>query len=274
MHVPHATGGVPVRRARKGNNAVGILDRISTVLRANINALLDEAEDPEKMLEQIIRDMGEAIADARSQVAEMIAQEKLLEADVTKNRTQSDEWQAKAQLAMQRGREDLAREALTRRRDYAGNADAYGKQLSAQAQVVTRLKSDLATLQSKYDSAVRNKTAMIARHKAAMAQQKVAETARQISAIDPTSELSRMEAKIRQEEARAQGLLEVASVGDIDAEFAALEGDAEIEHELAELKRAALPRGTARVEEHPAPDAAPDAPSIDEELDRLKRSSS
>lgn len=246
---------------------MGILDRITSILRANINALLDEAEDPEKMLDQIIRDMGEAIADARTQVAEMIAQEKLLEADVNRNRTQAEEWQAKAQLAVNRGRDDLAREALARRRDYAGNAETYGRQLTTQAEVVSRLKVDLGALQSKYDAAVRNKGALIARHKAAVAQQKVADTARQIAAIDPTSDLARMEARIRQEEARAQGMLEVSRVGDVDAEFAALSADADIEHQLAELKRPALTGSSgAKVVEH-----HPDADDIDAELSRMKK---
>ena len=252
----------------RGINDVGILDRISTILKANINALLDSAEDPELMLEQIIRDMGEAITEARTQVAEMIAQEKLLEADVNKFRTQSNEWLAKARLAVERGRDDLAREALTRKADYDHNGEAMGAQLATQQQVVSQLKSDLAALQSKYDSAVRNKQALITRHKAAVAQQKVAETARQLSAIDPTADLSRMEAKIREEEARAQGILAVSRDSDIERQFAELGTSAAIERQLADLKGPipSLPGSgtTGHVVEHTSDDP------IEAELRRIK----
>jgi phage shock protein A len=265
----------PVRRRvghGRDNIVVGILDRISTILRANINALLDSAENPELMLEQIIRDMGEAITEARTQVAEMIAQEKLLEADVNRYRAQSNEWHAKARLAVDRGRDDLAREALTRKADYDRNGEAMGTQLATQQQVVSQLKIDLAALQSKYDSAVRNKQALITRHKAAIAQQKVAETARQLSAIDPSADLSRMEAKIREEEARAQGILAISRDADFDQQFAELHASAEVERQLAELKGPppSLPgtSSSAKVVEHD------DVDPIEVELRRMKDKSS
>ena len=166
---------------------MGILDRVSTILRANINALLDQAEDPELVLTQILSDMKDAIAQARTQVAEMIAQEKLFQGDMEKNQAQAPEWARKAELALGRGSEELAKEALRRKVDYDRNASSYMQQLIAQQQVVTKLKSDLNALQSKYDSAMRNRESMIARHKAAMAQQKIAATAQQLSAIDPSS---------------------------------------------------------------------------------------
>jgi phage shock protein A len=141
-------------------------------------------------------------------------------------------------------------------------------QLTTQQAVVSQLKADLLALQSKYDSAVRNKQALIARHKAAVAQQKVAETARQLSAIDPTADLSRMEAKIREEEARAQGILAVSRDADIERQFAELGTDAEIERQLAALK-APPPiltdtAQTARVVEHEPDD------SVEAELRRMK----
>src|SRR5919108_49275 len=204
---------------------MGILDRMSTILRANINALLDQAEDPEKTLDQIIRDMADAIGQARGQVAEMIAQEKLLEADMERNLSLAREWGSKAELAMSRGAEDLSREALRRKIDYDRNAHAYASQLQSQQEVVAKLKHDLEQLEYKYESAVRNREAMIARHRRALAQQKVARTAAQLTTLDPTSELSRMEERIRIEEARAAALTEVQNRPSLDDQFAALEGD-------------------------------------------------
>jgi phage shock protein A len=216
---------------------MGILDRISTILRANVNALLDQAEDPEKTLDQIIRDMADAIGQARGQVAEMIAQEKLLEADMERNLNLSKEWSGKAELAVVRGADDLAKEALRRKIDYERNAQAYTSQLQAQQEVVTKLKHDLEQLEQKYEGAVRNREQLIARHKRAQAQQKIAQTAAQLTAIDPSSELARMEERIRLEEARAAAISEVTSRPQrLEDQFAALESDHELERQLEDMK--------------------------------------
>jgi len=217
---------------------MGILDRVSTVLRANINALLDQAEDPEKTLDQLIRDMADAIGQARGQVAEMIAQEKLLEADMERNQSLARDWGQKAELAVSRGAEDLAKEALRRKIDYDHNAQAYTGQLQSQQDVVGKLKHDLEQLESKYEGAVRNRDQLISRHKRAMAQQKVAQTAAQITASDPSSELSRMEERIRMEEARAAAISEVNSRPvALEDRFASLESDHELERQMEDLRR-------------------------------------
>ncbi|HEU5315661.1 MAG TPA: PspA/IM30 family protein [Chloroflexota bacterium] len=217
---------------------MGILDRVSTILRANINALLDQAEDPEKTLDQLIRDMADAIGQARGQVAEMIAQEKLMGADMERNSSLAREWGQKAELAVSRGADDLAKEALRRKIDYDKNAQTYGAQLQAQQEVVSKLKHDLELLESKYESAIRNREAMIARHRRALAQQKVAQTAAQLSTMDPTSELARMEERIRLEEARAAALTEVHSrPASLEDKFASLEQDDDLERQLADLRQ-------------------------------------
>jgi phage shock protein A len=228
---------------------MGILDRLSTILRANINAMLDQAEDPEKTLDQLIRDMADAIGQARGQVAEMIAQEKLLEADMERNQALAREWGQKAELAVSRGADDLAKEALRRKIDYDKNAQAYTSQLVAQQEVVSKLKYDLEQLEQKYEGAIRNREALIARHRRAVAQQKVAKTAAQLTTLDPTSELSRMEERIRLEEARASAYAEVQNRPSLDEQFAALEGDSELDRQLADLRAkvrgGALPGGPA-----------------------------
>jgi phage shock protein A len=214
---------------------MGILDRVSTILRANINTLLDQAEDPEVTLDQIIRDMGDAIGQARGQVAEMIAQEKLLEADYDRNQQLASQWAQKAQLAVARNADDLAREALRRKIDYDRNAQAYASQLQSQREVVTKLKNDLEQLESKHESAIRNHEQLIARHRAAVAQQQVAQTVAQLTATDPSSQLAHMEERIRLEEARASAAQEVAGTS-VDDRFAALESDDELERQLQDLR--------------------------------------
>jgi phage shock protein A len=191
--------------------------------------------------------MADAIGQARGQVAEMIAQEKLIEADMERNANLAREWGQKAELAVTRGADDLAKEALRRKIDYDRNSQTYGSQLQAQHEVVTKLKHDLEQLESKYESSVRNREAMIARHRRAMAQQKIAQTVAQLSTMDPTSELSRMEERIRMEEARAAALTEVHSrPASLEDKFAALEEDDDLDRQLADMRakvRGQLPSG-------------------------------
>lgn len=219
---------------------MGLLDRISMLVRSNLNDLLDRAEDPEKALDQIIRDMADAIGKAKSQVAETIAQKNLVESNLNQARKLSNEWGGKAQLAVTKGADDLAREALRRKRDYDSNAHVYESQLATQIEVTDKLKADLQALQSKYEGVVRNREVLIARHRTAKAQAMVHKTTAALSGIDPSSELSRMEEKIRVEEARAAAQAEL-SENTLDRRFAELEADPDVESELAALKAAAAP---------------------------------
>ena len=186
---------------------MGILDRISNLVRANVNDLLDRAEDPEKMLEQILRDMQQGIGTAKSQVAAMIAQEKELEADYEDNAKLAAEWGEKAKRAVAAGKDDLAREALRRKKDADENAAVYKQQLEIQKQTVEKLKSQLNQLESKYQTTVSQKESLIARQRRAEVQKNVAQqataTVSSLSPLDASSELDRMERKIRSNEAQA-----------------------------------------------------------------------
>jgi len=220
----------------------GIFDRINTILRANINDLLDHAEDPEKMLNQIIRDMESAIADARIQVRDMLAQQKMLEGDVQRATASQNEWARKAELAVSQNRDDLAREALKRKNDYQSQATALQAQLVDQEALVDKLKKDLTALESKYEDAKRNKDSLIARQRAAKAKEQMAATASKISDIpDYSGEFGRFEQKIREQEARASASAELAEARSAaDKDFEALE-DPAIEDELAALKAKVKP---------------------------------
>lgn len=212
-----------------------ILDRVATLIRANINDLLDRAEDPEKMLDQIIRDMAEEINRAKAQVAETIAQKNLIEGNLGNSQKLAGEWQNKAEMAVDRGRDDLAREALRRKKDYDTNARIYDEQLIGQRDAVDKLKNDLMMLQSKYEEVVRSREMLIARHRTAQARKKVVTAAASMARIDPTSELRRMEEKIRMGEARAKALEEVND-SSVDAQFRQLEADDDVEDDLRALK--------------------------------------
>jgi len=232
---------------------MGILNRISTIAKSNINAMLDASEDPAKMLDQITRDMRDGIVQSRTEVAKMIADEKELQANAQRSQQLADEWQQKAELAMQKGAEDLAREALHRKIDYANNAKVYQDQWTAQHQAVEKAKSDLHDLQEKYDGAVRNREALLARHRRAQAQQQVAKVSAAMSSFDPTSQLSRMTERIQLEEARAEATTELQHDTTED-QFAKLGQDSAIEDELAKLKTkiSAPPQLAAPAESEPA----------------------
>jgi phage shock protein A len=214
---------------------VGILDRMSRLIRANVNDLIDRAEDPEKMLNELLREMDTNIRDARVQVANMIAQEKEIEADLHQAQRDSREWNRRAELAVQSGKEDLAREALRRKRDADSIANVYAHQLVTQQETVGKLRQQLTVLEAKYQEAESKRSILIARHRATRAQRQVTETLTSLPGLDSQSELARMERRIRGEEARTAALGEMQT-SNIEYQFAELDRDDQIEQELAALK--------------------------------------
>ncbi len=215
---------------------MGIFDRTSQILRANINDLLSRAEDPEKMLNQILRDMEDAVEKGQAQVAEQIAQEKMMQADLDTAKRNQEDWGKKAELAVSKGMDDLAREALHRQGDYASQVDLFQKQLDVQHQAVQKLKADLSSLEDKYDDARRNKNALIARAKRTAAQQQISTAATKLAAVDYSSELARMERRIQEKEARVAASEEMQGTS-TDEQFKKLGADDDIEQKLAALKQ-------------------------------------
>lgn len=214
-----------------------VFDRISTMIRANINDMLDGAEDPEAMLNQIIRDMNDALRQADSDIADQIAQQKMLEGDQDAAERSQKQWQSKAELAVNKSRDDLAREALLRVNDFTDQAAIYSKQLEGQKQSVAELKSKRDQLKSKYDQALRNRDNLVARARAAQAKSKITQVGKQANPTDYASELERFERKIRQQEARADADEEVAETStSVEDEFDKLGANDQVEAQLAELK--------------------------------------
>ena len=214
----------------------GMIDRLSRLIRANINDLIDQAEDPEKMIDQILREMQESIVGARAQVAAMIAQEKELELDAAETKKLAEEWGRKAERAVTASKDDLAREALRRKRDNEENSSIYSEQLGVQKQAVSKLKDQLRQLEAKYQSTLGARDTLVARQRRARAQRQVAEAIVVFTPLDPSSELDRMERKIRSEEAHAMAALEVGD-DSFEAQMQALEGESDVEDELQALKK-------------------------------------
>jgi phage shock protein A len=231
--VVEGSDGLRTSVARK-DLAVGIMDRLSRLIRANINYELDRAEDPEKMLGQILRDMQSSNATARAQTVAMIAQEKELEAELAQTRRLAAEWGYKAGIAVSLGKDDLARQALRRKFDNEENGRVYEQQLNTQKQVVARLKDQLGQLEIKYQAMLSRREVLVARHRLAAAQETVAKGLTSISETSAPAEMERMERKIRSQEARANAMVELTD-NSFDAQILSVDGP-RIEAELQALK--------------------------------------
>jgi phage shock protein A len=191
---------------------MGILDRIRTVLKSNINALISKAEDPEKMLNQLLMDMNENLLEAKKQVAMSIADEKKLERQALENKTQADDWEKKAMLAVRAGKDDLAKEALLRKQEYEGYATSFQKEYESQHASVEQLKDALRQLQAKIEEAGRKKNLLIARAKRAEAQKQIQTTMGSLSGNSSFDTFDRMTQKVDQVEAEAEALKELGTV--------------------------------------------------------------
>jgi phage shock protein A len=227
---------------------MGLLDRVSLLVRSNINDLLDRAEDPEKAIKTLLSDMQNQMIQVKTQVAAAIADEKRLQARYEEAQRTADDWQRKAELALDKGDEDLAKQALQRRNSYATTASGLQEQWQAQSVSVQALKDGLRQLQSKMDEAEAKKELLIARHRSAKAQEQMHKTLGSIRGVGSLGEFDRLERKVEEQESRAQAYTEL-STDSLDDKFAALETESEVDRQLRELKEARqqrqLPSGGA-----------------------------
>ena len=212
--------------------------RVSDIISSNVNDLLDRAEDPEKMVKLLIVEMEEHIEKARESAAKAIAGEKLLEANLQKNREAAADWQAKAEAAIERGEDDLARKCLERKKDHQKIADSLQPQWEAARRTSDALKADFRRLEEKVEDARRRRDALIARQLAAQAQKEVASIAPAMSKAQQSfAKFDRMERKVEQIEAEAQALVELSDTDrDLTKEVEHSLLQAEIDVEMAALK--------------------------------------
>jgi len=238
-----------------------IFGRISQLLKANVNALLDAAEDPQLMLDQLVRDYDSALSDAESAIATTIGNLRLMEQDHVEDVETAADWGRKALAASGRADtfraagdtagadkfDNLAKVALGKQIASENEAKAVEPTIASQTEVVDKLKAGLDGLRSKRQELIAKRDELVARSKAAAAQAQVADAIKSIDILDPTSDLGRFEEKIRREEARVMGQQEIAA-STLDAQFEALEDndrEIEIEARLAELKAGTAPKAIA-----------------------------
>ncbi|MBA3318555.1 MAG: PspA/IM30 family protein [Gemmatimonadales bacterium] len=218
---------------------MGLFDRLSTLLRSNINELISRAENPEKMLNQLIVDMKTNLAKAKQQVASAIADEKKLQSDAETMKKQAEDWERRAMLAVQEGRDDMAKQALGRYNEQMQGAQQLHETWLRHKAETEALKLSLRQLNDKIEEAKRKKNILVARAKRAEAQQRIQETMSGMSDKSAFESFERMTEKIEANERKAIAAAEIQEEfsGDrLTRQFQALEYKGSSDQQLVALK--------------------------------------
>jgi phage shock protein A len=219
---------------------MGIFSRLAQLIKSNLNDLISRSEDPEKMLNQVVLEMNTQLTEAKKQVAASIADEKRLAKQLEQEQAKAGEWEQRAMMALRSGNEDLAKEALARKREHEQLATAYQEQWTKQKVAVEQLKKALRMLNDKIEEAKRKKNVLIARKKRAEAQRAIQETMSGLKDQSAFETFDRMAEKIDQIEAEAEAGAEIAEeyTGDVLASrFQQLEKTHGADDDLLALKR-------------------------------------
>jgi len=216
---------------------MGIFTRMRDIVSSNINSMLDKAEDPEKLIKLMIQEMEDTLVEIKASCAGAMAETKKIERELDQVEARARDWAAKAELAVERGREDLAREALVEKRRYAERARGLDEELAEARDVVGRYQDDIMQLEEKLAS-VREKERMLKqRHIAARHKRRAQAGIRHASSSEVMMRFEKFQNRVERMEAEAD-LVNFGKKDDLDQRFSRLEGDEEIERELAELKKA------------------------------------
>jgi phage shock protein A len=261
---------------------MGLFDRVGRVVRANLNSLVNQAEDPEKILEQVVTEMQSDLIQVRQAVAQAIATQKRTERQASQAGSTAEEWYRRAQLAIQKGDEPLAREALTRRQTYQDTAKVLQSQLQQQSSIVAQLKQNMTKMESKLSEAKTKKDMYIARARSAKASQQLNEMLDRVGTSKAMAAFERMEEKVMQLEAQSEAIAELNTGDAIEQQFKALENGS-VDDELAELKAqfgsgqlgsGQLGSGQVKSEsmlpKASQPFSNPNTARVDEELEQLR----
>jgi phage shock protein A len=257
---------------------MGLFDRIKRVVGANLNDLVSKAEDPEKMLDQAILEMQEDLVQLRQGVAQAIAAQKRTDKQYNDAQNEINKWTRNAQLALQKGDENLARQALERKKTFADSSGALKASLDQQTTQVETLKRSLQQLESKLSEAKTKKDMLKARITAAKAQEQLQGMVGSMNTSSAMAAFERMEEKVMIQESRAQSMAEMAGQ-DLESQFAKLESGSDVDDELEAMKmqmlggtpanQAALPSQTATTS---TPTSTPaEKEPVDSELEALRK---
>ncbi|HTT32486.1 MAG TPA: PspA/IM30 family protein [Methylomirabilota bacterium] len=220
---------------------MGLLERVSTLIRANINDLVDRAEDPEKMIKQVILDMENQYLQVKTQVAVSIADQHMLEKKLHENQDTAAEWMRKAEVAVDKSQDDLARAALDRYQTAQKLALSYREQVDDQRAQVETLKGALVKLEQKLDEAKSKRDVLLARHRRSIALGKAAHAQTVLGDSSKSATFDRLKDRVQYTEAVATAEVELLT-DDVAEKVTRLDRDAEVDRLLADLKaRRGLP---------------------------------
>jgi phage shock protein A len=273
---------------------MGLFGRLGTLIRSNINELINRAEDPEKMLNQVLVDMKGQLVEAKKQVAVAIADEKRIKKQYEQEEAKAQDWEKKAMLAVRAGNDDLARAALARKTEHDELAATLKDQWEAQKQSVEQLKEALRGLDQKIEEAKRKRNILVSRQKRAQAQATINKTLSQLNSSDShDSTFARMDERVTQLEAEAEATAELGMLPEtsLESQFKALAAGSSVDSELEALKqKMALTSGSAQKaigssdplddqsddrggdDDEPAPEVDDQkAAEVDAQLEELKR---
>ncbi len=214
---------------------MALLERVSTLVRANLNDLIDKAEEPEKMIKQVILDMHNQLLQVKTQVAIAIADQHLLEKKKNENDEKINEWMRKAELAVDKKHDDLARASLLRVESYRDMSANFAQQLDDQKAQVENLKSALRNLDQKLAEANTKADLLIAQHRRARAATKATDARTGMTANSKSATFDRMKRKVDREEAIGEAKVQLLA-DNVEDRIAALEKEDRIEQLLTELK--------------------------------------
>jgi phage shock protein A len=214
---------------------MAVLERVATLVRANLNDLIDRAEDPEKMIKQVILDMENQLLQVKTQVAISMADYHLLQKKQSEQSDKAAEWMKKAELAVDKQQDDLARAALERFQSFTRLAESYTAQVDDQKQQVDTLRRALDQLEGKLAEARAKSDLLVAQHRRARALERASDAQLVIGGAGPAAGFDRMERKVQRGEAVSQAKASLVA-DDVDRRFEAMAKDDEIGRLLDALK--------------------------------------
>lgn len=222
---------------------MGLFTRFTDIVNANLNSMLDKAEQPEKMICLIIQEMEETLVEVRATAAKNIAEHKLLARRVNSAKDSMNYWHSRAELAVTKNREDLAKSALTQKHKYQGELVSLEQESEQLTEILTHVQDDASRLQDKLSEAKRRQAELTFRKESAQVRLKVREQAAIHNIDEMMSKFERYQQKIDRVEAQVEAydlMQSTAQNSSLSAQFAELEKDETIEQELAEMKKKAV----------------------------------
>lgn len=215
---------------------MGIFTRFRDIVSANINSMLDKAEDPEKMIKLMIREMEDTLIELKSSCAGVIAGRKKIERKADEILAKKNLWSERAKLAVKKGQDDLAREALVEKRRYAKVADTLVREIDEHTELIHQYQEDITELENKLVNAKEKKRVLLERHRRASSKKRAQEDIRRSDSGDTMARFDKLESRIEQMEAEAE-LVNIKQKPSLNEEFENLAEDEEIEEELAKIKK-------------------------------------